>query len=84
MLFRSNKFRKPQPGMLKLASHIEFPDKSWYVGDRLEDEQAAAAAGINFMWADVWRDRFTPGMYDLRGVTTQQLEFLEDVNFSGM
>ncbi len=53
-----NQFRKPSPGMLKLAAHIECADKVWYVGDRTEDEQAAAAAGINFMSADIWRDRF--------------------------
>lgn len=26
-----------------------------YIGDRPEDEQAAAAAHIKFIWADVWR-----------------------------
>ena len=26
-----------------------------YVGDRPEDEQAAKAAGVDFMWADEWR-----------------------------
>jgi len=26
-----------------------------YVGDRPEDEQAAAAATVPFMWADKWR-----------------------------
>jgi phosphoglycolate phosphatase-like HAD superfamily hydrolase len=28
------------------------------VGDRPEDEKAAVAAGINFIAADVWRDKF--------------------------
>lgn len=77
-----NQFRKPSPGMLKLAAHIEAADKIWYVGDRDEDEQAAAAANINFMWADIWRMRFTPGMYEIRSATPQQIEFLEGINLN--
>lgn len=57
-------FRKPSPGMLKLAKHIEAADKVWYVGDREEDEQAAKAANIDFIWADIWRRRFTPGVHE--------------------
>lgn len=56
-------FRKPKPGMLKLAQHIHVPDECWMVGDRPEDEQAADSAGINFMWADIWRERFISGTY---------------------
>lgn len=72
-----NQFRKPSPGMLKLAAHIEAADKVWYVGDRDEDEAAAAAANINFMWADIWRDRFKPGMYEVK-----QVEFLENIELN--
>jgi D-glycero-D-manno-heptose 1,7-bisphosphate phosphatase len=40
----------------------QFPgvklDDCWMVGDRPEDEQAAAVAGINFIWADIWRNRW--------------------------
>jgi D-glycero-D-manno-heptose 1,7-bisphosphate phosphatase len=77
-----SQFRKPSPGMLKLAAHIECTDKVWYVGDRDEDEQAAAAANINFMWADIWRMRFTPGMYEIKPATPQQVEFLESINLN--
>jgi D-glycero-D-manno-heptose 1,7-bisphosphate phosphatase len=52
-------FRKPQPGMIYAAilnHHGEGkPEDCLYVGDRTEDFQAAAAAGINFMWAEEWR-----------------------------
>lgn len=58
-----NSFRKPGSGMIELAmddygSGLE----TWYVGDREEDALAAAGAKINFMWADVWRDRFRKGL----------------------
>lgn len=49
-------FRKPRPGMLKLA--LQTP-QGWgdvlFVGDRPEDKQAAAAAGVPFMQAEEWR-----------------------------
>jgi phosphoglycolate phosphatase-like HAD superfamily hydrolase len=35
------------------------------IGDREEDALCAAAAGIDFMWADVWRDRFKKGFGEL-------------------
>ncbi len=43
----------------------------------LEDEQCAQAAGVNFMWADVWRQRFTPGIYEFKAVNVEQVRFLE-------
>ena len=60
------KFRKPNPGMLEacLLAHNVNPCESWMVGDRLEDEKAAEAAGINFMAADIWRERFREEKYD--------------------
>lgn len=66
----SGTFRKPQPGMLnylrmtRAASLHELKTgcldavPQWpilYVGDRPEDEAAAQAANVPFMWADVWR-----------------------------
>ncbi|KAM3093202.1 HAD hydrolase-like protein [Phormidesmis sp. 146-12] len=47
----SENFRKPGPGMLKLAIDNHPSDRILYVGDRPEDEGAAAAAGIPFKWA---------------------------------
>ncbi|WP_210404507.1 HAD family hydrolase [Chroococcidiopsis sp. TS-821] len=55
-------FRKPQPGMLKVAmkNHcgLSCEKSCLYVGDRAEDEEAARRAGIEFVQADVWRDGF--------------------------
>lgn len=61
-------FRKPQPGMLRAAFKNHSGDRTLlafplvgnylYVGDRAEDETAAAAAGINFKWAEDWRNPF--------------------------
>lgn len=48
--------------MIRLALGIVNPSECWMIGDRPEDEQCAAAANINFMWADVWRDRFKKGL----------------------
>lgn len=45
-------FRKPNPGMLKLAIYLHSPDNCFYVGDRPEDEQAAIAANLKFIWAE--------------------------------
>lgn len=49
--------RKPNPGMLFLAqkSCLNAIEEILYVGDRPEDEQAAVAANIPFMWAEKWR-----------------------------
>lgn len=44
-------YRKPAPGMLRLAIDIHAPEQTLYVGDRPEDEAAATAAGIPFIWA---------------------------------
>ena len=54
-------FRKPGSGMIEycLALYEGDVGNSWMVGDRPEDEQAAEARGINFIVADVWRDKFT-------------------------
>lgn len=49
-------YRKPNPGMLKLAQmECAFkPKEVLYVGDRNEDEQAAIAANVPFVWATEW------------------------------
>lgn len=50
-------YRKPNPGMLLWTMAWLGVDKAdtLYVGDRLEDEQAAAAAEVEFLWAQEWR-----------------------------
>lgn len=48
-------FRKPGAGMINLALRQFDVEQSLYVGDRPEDEQAATAAGVPFMWAHDWR-----------------------------
>jgi D-glycero-D-manno-heptose 1,7-bisphosphate phosphatase len=48
-------FRKPGPGMLKFAIKDAGATEALMIGDRPEDQQAAAAAGIDFRWADEWR-----------------------------
>lgn len=59
-------YRKPEPGMLRLAIAYSGgnPNECWTIGDRPEDEKAAEAAGVNFMAADIWRERFRDGEYD--------------------
>lgn len=77
-------YRKPGAGMIyRAANDFEIDlSRSWMIGDRDEDEKAAIAAGVNFMWADIWHMRFTPGMYEIRQATPQQLEFLEGINLN--
>lgn len=51
-------FRKPGSGMIRFAidSLDDFPQQVLYVGDSREDEAAANAAGVGFVWASDWRD----------------------------
>lgn len=58
----TRKFRKPNPGMIEYLASDGFPGLSWrshvqvlFVGDRPEDQVAAQAAGVEFMWAEDWR-----------------------------
>ena len=71
--------RKPSPGMIKNVLLGKDVTEVWMVGDRPEDEQCAANAGVNFCPADMWRDRFRPGMFTYK-VTPAQLEFLEGIS----
>lgn len=48
-------FRKPGTGMIKYILALHRADQCLFVGDREEDQLAAAGAGIPFMWADAWR-----------------------------
>jgi D-glycero-D-manno-heptose 1,7-bisphosphate phosphatase len=75
------RYRKPGAGMIYQATFDYAIDKSesWYVGDRSEDEACARNADINFMWADIFRGRFAPGMFEVRNVSTKQVEFLENI-----
>ena len=76
-------FRKPYPGMLKKASHDYNFDlsQSFMIGDRAEDMEAANYAHCNYLDAEIWRMRFTPGIFELQGVTMAQFELLEGVKY---
>lgn len=74
-------YRKPEAGMIKFNFRAYYPNvikDAWMVGDRLEDEQCAINAGINFCPAQVWRDRFRAGIFTHQ-VTPEQLRFLEGI-----
>ncbi len=59
-----NNFRKPGHGMLRYAARwawnyrggyaTDSIDEQLMIGDRLEDELAAQAANVPFMWASDW------------------------------
>ena len=76
-------FRKPGDGMLYRAfidyNGGDFCEDSWMIGDRPEDEQAATSAEINFMWADIWRNRFLPGLHEFDNLSLEQVKFLEEL-----
>ena len=57
------RFRKPEPGMIVAARAMQIRkiDFCLFVGDRAEDKQAAAAAGVPFQWADQWRAQYAQG-----------------------
>jgi len=50
-------YRKPSAGLIKIClAQTVFPYSDiLFVGDRPEDQGAAANAKVNFMWADEWR-----------------------------
>lgn len=50
-------YRKPNAGMLKTLIALNDPTEVLFIGDRPEDEQAAIAANVPFMWADRWRNQ---------------------------
>ena len=79
------KFRMPGAGMLYLAS-IDFGidlEESWMVGDAEENELAATNAKLKgFMPSGIWVNRFKPGMYEVRSVSFQQVQFLENLRES--
>jgi len=52
ILYKDGNYRKPAPGMLKLAIDNHRAGTALYVGDRDVDEKAAAAAGIPFIWTN--------------------------------
>ena len=82
LLNRFGHFRKPGPGMIHLIlcqyARRFNPSRSdiWVIGDRPEDEGAAVAAGCNYLAADIIRDRFRPGVYQI-DVNLAALELLE-------
>ena len=57
---KCSSFRKPRTGMIECCLSLYGGDvgKCWMVGDRPENEKAAAVAGINFIAADAWRHKF--------------------------
>lgn len=76
------KLRERLKNLRSKATHTFFGidlTQSWLVG---EDEQCAAAASVNFMDSETWCDRFRPGMYEVRPVTSEQVKFLESRSFS--
>lgn len=86
-------FRKPGDAMMRAAIEYqlrlrveEFIEDCelyqncdcWFIGDRPEDEKAAQNLGVKFMAADVFRNRFLPGMYEVK-LSPQAIEFLEGI-----
>jgi D-glycero-D-manno-heptose 1,7-bisphosphate phosphatase len=72
-------FRKPDIGMiLRAIEDLGKPlGEGWMIGElpeaaalryRPEDQQCAAKAGLNFLWADIWRQRFFTGSYQIEKV----------------
>lgn len=69
--------RKPKWGMILLAAKGNIHKDCWMIGDRPEDEQCAAAAGIKFVPAAVMLAKFTPGMSEISCTHTNPAVLLE-------
>lgn len=75
-------FRKPGKGMIELflkSNNVSSRTDIWMIGDRVEDEQCASNAHVNFMGAEDFRKWFIPDMQELKEPTKSQIEFLEGV-----
>jgi HAD superfamily hydrolase (TIGR01662 family) len=61
-------WRKPLPGMLVQAMQDAGvpPEQTLFVGDRIDDQGAAEAAGVSFEWAQDFFSRSWTGCRDLR------------------
>ncbi len=72
-------YRKPHPGMIEYGLIENKADRAecWMIGDRSEDEEAAQNAGINFLPADPWHQRHRPGIHEFKGLSMEQVRFLE-------
>jgi D-glycero-D-manno-heptose 1,7-bisphosphate phosphatase len=75
-------YRKPGSGMIQHAINDFKIDKNclWMIGDRAEDMEAADNANCEFMNAETWRMRFSPGYFQ-KNVNSKELEFLEGFKY---
>ena len=57
---KCDSFRKPGSGMVQVAIETfgEAGEDFWMIGDRPEDKGCAETGKINFMWADIVRNKF--------------------------
>ena len=76
------RYAKPGCGMIYQGIFDSNTDKSksWMIGSHLQDENCAKNAGINFMWADIFRQRFLTGTYEFKNAAREQVAFLENIN----
>ncbi|RUS93795.1 hypothetical protein DSM106972_095540 [Dulcicalothrix desertica PCC 7102] len=72
-------FRKPGAGMINHFLQNKAIEEAWLIGDRPEDDGAASSAGIEFIWADTWRQRFAPGIHEFRPTNMKQIGLLEGI-----
>jgi D-glycero-D-manno-heptose 1,7-bisphosphate phosphatase len=72
-------YRKPGAGMIfqAVSDHKIDLSQSWMVGDRPEDNACALNAGVEFLPAHIFHQRFLGGMQVMEGITKEQIELLE-------
>ncbi|MBW4600501.1 MAG: hypothetical protein KME29_13115 [Calothrix sp. FI2-JRJ7] len=72
-------FPKPGAGMINHFLQNKTIEEAWLIGDRPEDDGAASSAGIDFIWVDTWRQRFTSGINEFKPTSIKQIEFLQGI-----
>lgn len=77
--YKFESFRTPGAGIINFFCNQNAPQEAWLVGDRPEDDAAANNAGIDFIWASTWRNRFAPGINEFTPTSIKQVEFLEGI-----
>lgn len=73
--------RKPSHGMIlnsvqKDLSQVDWKN-SWVVGDKDEDQLCASAAGVNFIWASLFRSFFCSEIVELPQRNTKMMQKFE-------
>jgi hypothetical protein len=77
--YKFESFRTPGAGIINFFCNQNAPQEAWLVGDIPLYDAAANNAGIDFIWASTWRQRFASGINEFRPTNIKQIGFFEGI-----